>query len=633
MCKKLFFLTSFILLPAMVSGALASLPAGWQSRDIGTIGGSAAEIDGIWAVSGNGEDIWYKSDQFHFAYTRLSGDGMIVARVVDNGSGSDSWAKGGVMIRETLNQNSKHAMMAITGGDGGGKAFQHRPVTGEPAMSAHGGYQVSPPMWIKLTRAGNTFTGYYSVNGFNWIKQENWSLDGDNAAKNPATIEMARDVYIGLFATSHRSGEIRTYTFDNVSVTGLPVPGSAHIILVTEAIDWDMDGLRDDHALESFLVSEGYSVDVRPDHWKVLTPDKIAELNAADLIIFSRLAWSDNYSEGNETTEWNSLTTPLLQMNAYFARNTLWNWVNSGVKERTSLIYAEVVDPFHPIFIDMLLSSYIPPGAPPGWPEVVQIIDPLVGTGHTSFIDSTDMGNGHLIAKPVQPSPYNWAWPVQLGMGWIAEWDAGVEFYEGAGQYSGGRRMLFCAGTQEIQYYDYDRQEVITTAQGELNLTAEGLQIFRNAIDYLLRPEFTESVVESVVEDFETNDFSQFPWSSYGDASWYITGSRKHSGLYSAKSGSIEDDESTTLQVSLDCVSGDITFYRKVSSESRYDHLIFKIDGVEKGSWSGKEDWAEVSFSVEKGIRTFEWTYLKDHLISHWDDAAWIDDIVFPIGP
>lgn len=394
--------------------------------------------------------------------------------------------------------------------------------------------------------------------------------------------------------------------------------GGVEIILVTEAIDWNMDGLRDDHSLESFLVSEGYNVDVRPDYWKLLTPDKIAELNAADLIIFSRLAWSDRYDEVNETTDWNSITTPLLQMNAYFARNTRWKWVNSGggTPDDIPLIYMEIVDPLHPIFIDLLLSSYDPVGLP----NVVKMIDPLIGTGLTSFIGSTDMGNGHLIAKLAQ-----------LGMGWIAEWDAGVEFFDGSGQYAGGKRMLFCAGTQEIQYYDYDRQEVITTAQGELNLTAEGLQIFRNAINYLLRREFTESV--SAVEDFETNDFSQFPWNSYGDKSWETTRSERHSGFFSARSGSIEDGESSTLEISLDCVSGYITFYRKVSSELRWDYLMFKIDGVEQESWSGDEDWAEISFPVDEGIRTFEWTYSKDNSVSEGDDAAWIDDIVFSIGP
>jgi len=64
--------------------------------------------------------------------------------------------------------------------------------------------------------------------------------------------------------------------------------------------------------------------------------------------------------------------------------------------------------------------------------------------------------------------------------------------------------------------------------------------------------------------------------------------------------------------VTLDCVSGYIAFYRKVSSESCCDHLKFYIDGVEKGSWSDEEDWAKVSFPVDEGTRTFEWTYSKD---------------------
>jgi thioredoxin 1 len=82
--------------------------------------------------------------------------------------------------------------------------------------------------------------------------------------------------------------------------------------------------------------------------------------------------------------------------------------------------------------------------------------------------------------------------------------------------------------------------------------------------------------------------------------------------------------------VILDCVSGDITFYRKVSSELGCDYLEFYIDGVEKGEWSGEEDWAEVSFHVDGGTKTFEWVYSKDASVSTGDDTAWIDDIVFP---
>ncbi len=132
-------------------------------------------------------------------------------------------------------------------------------------------------------------------------------------------------------------------------------------------------------------------------------------------------------------------------------------------------------------------------------------------------------------------------------------------------------------------------------------------------------------------EAFETGDFSRFPWEDSGNASWAITSWEKHSGTYSAQTGMIDHDESTILQVTLDCVLGDILFYCKVSSERGFDYLKFYIDGVEKGRWSGEEDWAEVSFSVTAGKRTFKWTYSKDSSVSEGDDTAWIDDIVFPI--
>ena len=135
-----------------------------------------------------------------------------------------------------------------------------------------------------------------------------------------------------------------------------------------------------------------------------------------------------------------------------------------------------------------------------------------------------------------------------------------------------------------------------------------------------------------VSEDFETGDFGKFPWQHYGDTNWAVTSWQSLSGAYSAQAGAIDDDESTTLQVRIDCASGNITFHCKVSSELDYDYLKFYIDGVEKGNWSGDEDWAEESFPVAEGTRTFEWTYSKDGSMAEGDDTAWIDDIVFPVG-
>jgi len=118
------------------------------------------------------------------------------------------------------------------------------------------------------------------------------------------------------------------------------------------------------------------------------------QLNAADLIIVSRLTNSGSYHWGNESAQWNSVKTPLLLMSAYFARNNRWNWVNSETAtNNTPNIFAEAIYPEHPVFRGVTLMS-INPSNPEDPANVVQVIDPLVASGITSFIATSDMGNG-----------------------------------------------------------------------------------------------------------------------------------------------------------------------------------------------------------------------------------------------
>jgi hypothetical protein len=154
-------------------------------------------------------------------------------------------------------------------------------------------------------------------------------------------------------------------------------------------------------------------------------------------------------------------------------------------------------------------------------------------------------------------------------------------------------------------------------------------RLFVSVSEGILPIEIAVPIDEST-EDFETNDFSKFPWEHSGDTYWAVTSQESHSGLYSAKAGSISHNEVTTLQVTLECSAGNTTFYRKVSSESGYDCLEFYIDGQLEEQWSGEQDWDVVSFPVTAGAKTFKWTYSKDSSVSRGDDTAWIDDIVFP---
>lgn len=136
-----------------------------------------------------------------------------------------------------------------------------------------------------------------------------------------------------------------------------------------------------------------------------------------------------------------------------------------------------------------------------------------------------------------------------------------------------------------------------------------------------------------IIEDFETGDFSAFDWENNSPQPWTITNLGTYNGSYTARSGAIGNNSSTKLQISMDVAANDnISFARMVSSENGYDFLKFYIDGVEKGSWSGIADWEVVTFPVTAGNHTFKWTFKKDQSATGGQDAAFIDDIIFPSG-
>ena len=131
-------------------------------------------------------------------------------------------------------------------------------------------------------------------------------------------------------------------------------------------------------------------------------------------------------------------------------------------------------------------------------------------------------------------------------------------------------------------------------------------------------------------EDFETGDFSAFNWQMGGNLDWTIDSNNAYEGMYCARSGAIVHDQTTEISVTMDMTGGQISFYRKVSSENNYDFLQFFIDGTMQGQWSGQMDWSQVSFSVTSGTHTFKWIYDKDYSATGGQDCVWIDKIYFP---
>ncbi len=190
----------------------------WSGRDIGSVGvaGSDSLTGSSFTVKGSGADIWNTADGFHYVYQVLTGDGEIKARVasVENTNG---WAKAGVMVRESLNADARHAMAVMT--PAYGFAFQRRTTpAGSSTTTGYGG--IAAPYWVRLVRQGSNFSAYRSADG------NAWKWVGTQA------MAMGTPAYVGLAVTSHNNGVGCTAQIDNVA-TGTSAAPAGALVAVT----------------------------------------------------------------------------------------------------------------------------------------------------------------------------------------------------------------------------------------------------------------------------------------------------------------------------------------------------------------------------------------------------------------
>ncbi len=182
------------------------------SQDIGSPGptGSGGYNSGTqtYTVAGGGADIWNTADQFHFLSESVIGDSSIIARVtgVQN---TNTWAKAGVMFRDSAAAGAMFANVDVTPGQG--VSFQWCASTGGNCANT----QITgilAPTWVKLVRSGNSFSAFYAKTtgtptATDWI-----------AVGTSQTIAMSSTAQVGLAVTSHNNGTLCTSTFTGVQV-------------------------------------------------------------------------------------------------------------------------------------------------------------------------------------------------------------------------------------------------------------------------------------------------------------------------------------------------------------------------------------------------------------------------------
>jgi hypothetical protein len=177
---------------AMACAALAMVLVGLLGTAASPQHG-AAQTPGVPTGPG-GEPV---NDSFFFVHRTLTGNGSItvpvtsLTGVIDGQSGEYSgtqpWAKAGVIIKENLGQGSPYAAVMVTPGHGVRMQYDYtQDVAGMP-----GAVTAGTPRWLRLVRSGGTITGYDSADG------TSWTLIG--TARLPG---LAATVQAGLFVTS-----------------------------------------------------------------------------------------------------------------------------------------------------------------------------------------------------------------------------------------------------------------------------------------------------------------------------------------------------------------------------------------------------------------------------------------------
>ena len=102
-------------------------------------------------------------------------------------------------------------------------------------------------------------------------------------------------------------------------------------------------------------------------------------------------------------------------------------------------------------------------------------------------------------------------------------------------------------------------------------------------------------------------------------------------GSHMAESGDIDNSETSSVEVSINTLAGDVSFAYETSTEGFWDYLRFYVDGSLTMSWSGVTS-GTYTTSVSSGYHTFQWMYYKDGSVSSNADTVWIDDVVLPIS-
>jgi TolB protein len=247
---------------AILSGAALSARRQAKASDLGLFEGSGdvgtvlhpGSVDydktqGTYTVTGSGENMWFTSDAYQFAWKKTSGDLALGAEIAFDGKGGNPHRKAVLMIRQTLDADSAYVDIARHGN--GMTALQFREEKGGVTS------EVQSPNWNPLRLRIEKHGAYFTM----WLAGEDGKLQLAGASPR---IELREPFYVGIGVCSHdkevkekavfskvelasmrseREGKERLYSFLEI----LPVDSNDRTAVYVsagrfEAPNWTRDG-------------------------------------------------------------------------------------------------------------------------------------------------------------------------------------------------------------------------------------------------------------------------------------------------------------------------------------------------------------------------------------------------------
>jgi hypothetical protein len=189
----------------------------WRSMDVGAGGalgptGSAVQQDGVWTMTGAGNDVWNSSDAFHYVFHETtSSSGRLLAHVTTPDP-TNIFAKAGLMLRSSVDPSAAAAILDLK--PSGEIEFMARPGAGSSMQYLAGAWATSPA-WLMLEWSngpdGLSVSGSMSDDGRSWTPV------------GAAAVSTTGTTVVGAVVCSHDVSALSSTRVDGLSV----VPASA----------------------------------------------------------------------------------------------------------------------------------------------------------------------------------------------------------------------------------------------------------------------------------------------------------------------------------------------------------------------------------------------------------------------